>query len=76
MFDTVAGLPMHPLIVHATVAVVPTAALVVGLAGVWPTFRARTGALALVGQGFEEASWAWVGVGVTVIGLGCIAPMT
>lgn len=48
MFDTVAGLPMHPLIVHATVVVVPAAALVVGLAGVWPTFRALTGPLALV----------------------------
>lgn len=47
MFDTIAGLPMHPLVVHATVIVVPAAALVVGLAGVWPTFRARTGPLAL-----------------------------
>ncbi|MER6590306.1 hypothetical protein ABT214_00250 [Micromonospora purpureochromogenes] len=47
MFDTVAGLPMHPLVVHATVVVVPAAALVVGLAGVWPTFRARAAPLAL-----------------------------
>ncbi|HEX5994541.1 MAG TPA: hypothetical protein VFY84_05305 [Jiangellales bacterium] len=47
MFDTIAGLPMHPLVVHATVVVVSAAALVVGLAGVWPTFRARTGPLAL-----------------------------
>lgn len=47
MFDTIAGLPMHPLVVHATVVVAPAAALVVGLAGVWPTFRARTGPLAL-----------------------------
>ncbi|MGB2566956.1 hypothetical protein ACPFP2_00670 [Micromonospora citrea] len=47
MFDTLAGLPMHPLIVHATAVVVPAAALAVALAGVWPTFRARTGPLAL-----------------------------
>ncbi|MFI7575632.1 DUF2231 domain-containing protein [Micromonospora sp. NPDC049497] len=47
MFDTIADLPIHPLVVHATVIVVPAAALVVGLAGVWPTFRARTAPLAL-----------------------------
>ncbi|TFD85566.1 hypothetical protein E3T61_17420 [Cryobacterium lactosi] len=39
MFDTFFGLPMHPLIVHATEVVVPTAALVVLLAAAWPRFR-------------------------------------
>ena len=36
---TVFGLPLHPLIVHATVVVVPTAALAVLLATFWPRFR-------------------------------------
>jgi hypothetical protein len=47
------GLPFHPLIVHATVVVVPTAALAVLLAAVWPRFRRWAGwgplALAVVG---------------------------
>lgn len=47
MFDTVAGLPLHPLVVHATVIIVPAAAVVVAVAGVWRGFRARTGLLAL-----------------------------
>ncbi|HEY5981318.1 MAG TPA: DUF2231 domain-containing protein [Microlunatus sp.] len=37
---TVFGLPLHPLIVHATVVIVPTAALAVLLAAFWPRFRA------------------------------------
>ena len=36
---TVFGLPLHPLIVHATVVIVPTAALAVLLATFWPRFR-------------------------------------
>lgn len=36
---TVFGLPLHPLIVHATVVAVPAAALSVLLATVWPRFR-------------------------------------
>ncbi|GAB2568635.1 DUF2231 domain-containing protein [Microlunatus antarcticus] len=36
---TVFGLPLHPLIVHATVVVVPTAAFAVLLATFWPRFR-------------------------------------
>ena len=49
MLDTIFGLPVHPLIVHATVVVVPTAALAVALYAVWPRFRAwsRWGPLAL-----------------------------
>lgn len=39
MFDTIAGLPLHPLVVHATEVVVPTAALVIALAALWPRFR-------------------------------------
>ncbi|MGN6302035.1 MAG: DUF2231 domain-containing protein [Angustibacter sp.] len=45
MFDTIFGLPVHPLIVHATVVFVPAAAVAVALAAFWPRFR-RHGALA------------------------------
>ena len=46
---TVFGLPLHPLIVHATAVIVPTTALAVLLAGFWPRFRrwASWGPLAL-----------------------------
>jgi len=39
MLDTIFGLPVHPLIVHATTVVVPAAAVSVLLAAVWPRFR-------------------------------------
>lgn len=39
MFDIIAGLPLHPLVVHAAVVLVPVAALVVALAALWPLFR-------------------------------------
>ena len=39
MLDTIFGLPLHPLIVHATVVLVPTATLMVALAAVYPRFR-------------------------------------
>jgi hypothetical protein len=43
VLDTIFGLPMHPLIVHATVVVVPTATLLVALAAVYPRFRSWIG---------------------------------
>jgi hypothetical protein len=43
VLDTIFGLPMHPLIVHATVVIVPIATLLVGLAAVYPRFRAWVG---------------------------------
>jgi hypothetical protein len=43
MLDTIFGLPVHPLIVHATTVVVPAAALAVLLAAVWPRFRRWAG---------------------------------
>ena len=53
MFDTVFGLPMHPLIVHATAVLVPLAALAVILQVCSPRFRAWAGplpaALSLIG---------------------------
>lgn len=36
---TVDGLPFHPLLVHATVVVIPLAAIAVLIAGVWPRAR-------------------------------------
>ncbi|RYV52706.1 DUF2231 domain-containing protein [Pengzhenrongella frigida] len=45
MFDTIAGLPLHPLVVHATEVVVPTAALVLLVAALWPRFRRWAGLL-------------------------------
>jgi hypothetical protein len=39
VLDTIFGLPMHPLIVHATVVLVPTATLLVALSAVNPRFR-------------------------------------
>ena len=43
MLDTILGLPLHPLVVHATVVIVPTATLLVALAAVYPRFRAWAG---------------------------------
>ena len=43
MLDTFQDLPVHTLIVHATVVVVPTAAIMVGLAAVYPRFRTWIG---------------------------------
>lgn len=50
MFDTFADLPLHVIVVHATVVAVPVAAVVVLLAAVWPRFRRWAGVLpALLG---------------------------
>lgn len=40
-----AGLPLHPLVVHATVVVIPLAALTVLLSTLWPRFRRWAGPL-------------------------------
>ncbi|MET0820979.1 MAG: DUF2231 domain-containing protein [Aeromicrobium sp.] len=39
------GLPLHPLIVHATVVMIPLAVLTVILSAVWPRFRSWAGPL-------------------------------
>ena len=39
------GLPLHPLIVHATVVMIPLAALTVLMSALWPRFRAWAGPL-------------------------------
>jgi len=48
MLDTFQGLPVHTLVVHATVVVVPAAALMVGLAAVLPRFRLWIGPGAMI----------------------------
>lgn len=47
MFDTFSGLPLHPLVVHATEVIVPLAALLVVLTAAWPRFRRWAGYLPL-----------------------------
>lgn len=41
----IAGLPAHPLLVHAVVVLVPLAALMVVVGSVWPAARRRLGIL-------------------------------
>ena len=48
MFDTIGGLPLHPLVVHAVEVVVPAAALTVLVAAFWPRFRRWAFALPLL----------------------------
>jgi hypothetical protein len=43
MPQTFFGLPLHPLVVHATVVLVPMAAAAVLLAALWPRFRRWAG---------------------------------
>lgn len=47
MFDTFFGLPLHPLVVHATEVIVPAAAIMVVLVALWPRFRRWAGLLPL-----------------------------
>lgn len=48
MFDTIFGLPVHALVVHATVVIVPGAALAIALTAMWPPFRRWAGLLPLL----------------------------
>jgi hypothetical protein len=47
VFDTLFGLPFHPLVVHATVVAVPLAAGLVAGAALWPRLRRWAGPLPL-----------------------------
>lgn len=47
MPENVFGVPVHPLIVHAAVFLLPTAALGTVLSAVWPAVRRQFGLLAL-----------------------------
>jgi uncharacterized membrane protein YidH (DUF202 family) len=51
LLDTVAGLPMHPLIVHAAVVLVPLAAVGLILMAVRPAFSRRFGVLVVIVAG-------------------------
>jgi heme/copper-type cytochrome/quinol oxidase subunit 4 len=46
VLDTIFGLPVHPLVVHATVVLVPLAAILVAVSALWPRARTRIGWLA------------------------------
>lgn len=59
LFDTIAGLPVHPLVVHATEVIVPLTAIAVLLAALWPWFRRWAGILPL---GLAAASMVLVPV--------------
>jgi hypothetical protein len=48
MLDTIFGLPVHPLVVHATVVIIPAAVLAVALAAAWQPFRRWAGVLPLL----------------------------
>jgi uncharacterized membrane protein len=45
VFDTIGGIPLHPLIVHAVVVMVPLASLLLLLAALSPRIRAWSGLL-------------------------------
>lgn len=62
-FDLVNGLPVHPLVVHAAVVLVPLAALGVLLMVVWPGFSRRHG-------------WLVVGVGLAGAGASVVAKLS
>ncbi len=55
MPETVLGLPLHPLVVHATVVLVPLTALLVILTAFSPRIRAWAGLLPLVGAALSVA---------------------
>ena len=55
--ESIAGLPAHPLVVHAAVVLVPLAALGLIVVTVWPAARARYG---------------WLVLGVTVVATGFV----
>ena len=49
LFDTIAGLPVHPLVVHFAVVLLPLATLGVGISVFSPKIRSRYLALSLIG---------------------------
>jgi uncharacterized membrane protein len=51
LLDTVAGLPVHPLVVHAAVVLVPLAALGAILMAFWRSFSRRFGVIVVIAAG-------------------------
>jgi uncharacterized membrane protein len=57
-FDLVNGIPVHPLVVHAAVVLVPLAALGLVVMAVWPRFSRSLGWLVVLGSAAAMlASW-------------------
>lgn len=51
LFDTIGGLPVHPLVVHGAVVLIPLGALGAILMAVWPAFSRRFGSLVVIVAG-------------------------
>jgi hypothetical protein len=56
LFDTIAGLPVHALVVHAAVVLIPLGALGAILMAVWARFSRRFGPLVVIVAGVGAAS--------------------
>ena len=56
LFDTVGGIPVHALVVHAVVVLVPLAALGAVLMAVRPAFSRRFGSLVVIIAGIGAAA--------------------
>jgi len=56
LFDTVGGIPVHALVVHAVVVLVPLAAIGAVLMAVRPSFSRRFGSLVVIIAGIGAAS--------------------
>ena len=56
LFDTVGGIPVHALVVHAVVVLVPLAAIGAVLMAVRPAFSRRFGSLVVIIAGIGAAS--------------------
>ena len=48
MFETIFGLPVHVLVIHAVVVLMPLASLSVLVSAFWPRFRRWAGPLPLI----------------------------
>jgi hypothetical protein len=86
LFDTVGGLPVHSLVVHAVVVLVPLVAVGAILMAVWPSFSRRFGTLivvvaagaagaSLVAKESGEQLAARVGSPVPHVDLGKVMPL-
>ena len=56
LLDTVGGVPVHPLVVHAAVVLVPLAALGSALMALWRAFSRRFGVLVVIAAGAGAAT--------------------
>lgn len=51
VFESVAGLPLHPLVVHVVVVLVPVAGLGAVAMAIWPGISRRVGSLFVIAAG-------------------------